>query len=152
MIILSFAYSLAVLSLVQAQDPLSKIEGKTIQSKYNADFGLTDALPSVPGRLEASPLAAQQCMFPDNVEDFGCSSGVQMFIMTMDDCGTPWILCYCPLAEATPDQVLSAFGLIPIGLRRHIEKLHFYPSNSKAPVDTLGLYSTNEVFVVDQVG
>jgi len=156
MVALPVACLLAVFSIVQAQqaaiDPLAKIEGKTIQSKYNADFGLTDALPVVPGRLEASSLAAQKCMFPGNVKDFGCEAGVQMFSMVMEDCQTPWVLCYCPTSDATPDEIISAFGLIPIGLRRHIEKLHVYPSTSQAPVDTLGLYSTNEVFVVDQAG
>lgn len=144
MIALSLACFIALLlsplGLAQKPDPLAKITGKTIQYEYNADFGLMDDLPVIPGRLEPSPLAAQTCQFPEGLEDFGCSSGVQMFVITLEDCATPWTLCYCPLSEATPEQALAAFGRVPIGLRRNVEVFHLYPSSAKIPDSGLGFY------------
>ena len=161
MIALSLACFIALIlspsGLAQKPDPLAKITGKTIQFEYNADFGLMDDLPVIPGRLEPSPLAAQTCQFPEGLEDFGCSSGVQMFVVTLEDCATPWTLCYCPLSEMTPEQALAAFGRVPIGLRRSkfaassiatsvrsncldVEIFHLYPSSAKIPDSGLGFY------------
>lgn len=101
-------------SLARYQDA-SLFSGKRIQAGHDSDFGLGRYLPSVNGTLSSPSRADERCAFPPSLQDFGCQAPVEMYSMEIEDCGTPWTLCYCPGAEGSAEDAMEGFSSIPIG-------------------------------------